>query len=77
MLAAARPGATLIVFRDTDAFDVSDAVTLEPIVTGSTLWDALAAARGLGGAVWRQSLDDGGRPIGDAVLWMPRREDGR
>jgi len=55
-----------------DDFELVDATTREQIAIVPALQEAVQVASERGGAVWRENVDDGGRPLGRPVLILPR-----
>jgi hypothetical protein len=55
-----------------DDFELVDATTREQIAIVPALQEAVQVASERGGAVWRENVDDGGRPLGQPVLILPR-----
>lgn len=55
-----------------DDFELVDATTREQLAIVPALQEAVQVASERGGAVWRENVDDGGRPLGHPVLILPR-----
>ena len=59
------------------AYAGSNATTHEQIAIIGDLQTAVLMARDRGRAVWRENVDDRGRPLGSPVLLLPRPSAGR
>jgi hypothetical protein len=53
-------------------YQLLDATTHEQIAIVPTLPAAIEVANERGGAVWRENVDNRGRPLGNPVLLLPR-----
>ena len=54
------------------SYQLLDAATHEPIAIVAALQMAVRIASDHGGAVWRENVDNRGRPLGDPVMLRPR-----
>ena len=65
-------GDVLIRTVGESSFELVDATTREQIAIVPALQVAVQVAGERGGAVWRENVDSRGRPLGHAVLLLPR-----
>jgi hypothetical protein len=72
MAATPRPGDVLIRPFGESSYALVDAATNEQIAITSELRAAVKLASEHGGAVWRENVDNRGRPLGSPVLLLPK-----
>ena len=72
MTAGPTHGDVLIRTYAGSSYQLLDASTHEQIAVIGTLQMAVMMARDRGGSVWRENVDNRGRPLGNPVLLMPR-----
>lgn len=65
-------GDVLIRVYAGSSFQLVDAMTREQIAIIGDLKMAVRIGSDHGGAVWRENVDNRGRPIGDPILLMPQ-----
>lgn len=72
MTGAPKSGDLLIRQWGNGTYDLLNAETREVVASAASLNDALSMAGKHAGAVWREILDNRGRPLGPPTLVLPR-----
>ena len=67
-----KPGDVLIRAFADSSYQLVDAMTHRQIAIIGELHLAVKIATDHGGAVWRENVDNRGRPLGSPVLLLPR-----
>ena len=73
MTTAPKHGDVLIRAYAGARYQLLDAATHTHIAIVGNLQMAVTIASERGGAVWRENVDNRGRPLGDAVLLLPKQ----